>query len=43
MGADPNAADAGYTALHAAVLRGDIDLVKALIAKGADLNRRRLR
>ncbi len=34
-GADPNAADAGYTALHAAVLRGDVDLVKALVSRGA--------
>jgi uncharacterized protein len=39
-GADPNAAGAGYTALHAAVLRGDVDLVKRLIAKGADSNAR---
>jgi ankyrin repeat protein len=37
-GADPNAAGAGYTALHAAVLRGDADLVRALLAKGADPN-----
>ena len=36
QGADPNAADAGYTALHAAVLRGDLDLVAALLAHGAD-------
>ena len=34
-GADPNAAGAGYAALHAAVLRGDVGLVKALLAKGA--------
>jgi ankyrin repeat protein len=34
-GADPNAAGAGYTPLHAAVLRGDVPLVKALLAKGA--------
>ena len=39
-GADPSAADAGYAALHAAVLRGDLDLVKALLAKGADSNAR---
>ena len=35
-GADPGAADAGYAALHAAVLRGDPDLVRALLAHGAD-------
>jgi ankyrin len=34
-GADPNAAGAGYTALHAAVLRGDIRVVDALLARGA--------
>ena len=39
-GADPEAADAGYTVLHTAVLRGDPDLVKALCAYGADTNRR---
>src|SRR4030095_7505330 len=37
-GADPKASGAGYTALHAAVLRGDVDLVKALLARGADAN-----
>jgi ankyrin repeat protein len=37
-GADPNAAGAGYTPLHAAVLRGDAALVRALLAKGADPN-----
>ena len=36
QGADPNAAGAGYTALHAAILRGDAELVKALLAHGAD-------
>ena len=35
-GADPGAADAGYAALHAAVLRGDPRLVGALLAHGAD-------
>jgi ankyrin repeat protein len=35
-GADPNAAGVGYTALHAAVLRADRDLVKALLAHGAN-------
>lgn len=39
-GADVNAAGAGYTALHAAVLRGDHALVKALLANGADPNAR---
>ena len=32
-GADPNAAGAGYSALHAAALRGDLATVKALLAK----------
>jgi len=35
-GADPDASFAGYTALHAAVLRSDIGLVKALLGKGAN-------
>jgi ankyrin repeat protein len=35
-GADPNAAAVGYAALHAAVLRGDLGLVRALLAHGAD-------
>jgi len=35
-GADPNAGGAGYTALHAAVLRGDAATVKALLAHKAD-------
>ena len=39
-GADPEAAEAGYTALHAAVSRGDLELVKALAAHGADVNSR---
>src|SRR5206468_3846618 len=34
-GADPNAAGIGYTALHAAVLRGEVDLVKDLLRHGA--------
>ena len=38
MGADPNAAAVGYTALHAAVLRGDLDMVRALLAHGANPN-----
>ena len=37
-GANPNADRVGYTALHAAVLRSDVDLVKALLARGADPN-----
>jgi ankyrin repeat protein len=39
-GADPNAAENGYTALHAAVLRSDVELVKALLAHGANPNPR---
>ena len=38
QGADPNAAEAGYTALHAAVLRGQVELAEALLDHGADLN-----
>jgi uncharacterized protein len=37
-GADANAAAVGYTALHAAVLRSDLDLVKALLAHNANPN-----
>ena len=37
-GAEPDAMDAGYTALHAAVLRGDLTTVEALLAHGADPN-----
>jgi ankyrin repeat protein len=37
-GADPNAAAVGYTALHAAVLRSGLDLVKALLSRGANPN-----
>jgi ankyrin repeat protein len=37
-GADPNAAAVGYTALHTAVLRSDLELVKALLAHGANPN-----
>ena len=39
-GADPNAGEIGYTALHAAVLRSDLELVKALLAHGANPNPR---
>jgi uncharacterized protein len=35
-GADANTAGAGYTALHAAIVRGDLDLIKLLLARGAD-------
>ena len=36
MGADPNLIGAGYNALHAAILRGDLDTVVALLEHGAD-------
>ena len=42
-GADPNDAGAGYTALHTAIVRGDVELVKALCAQGADPNARLLK
>jgi ankyrin repeat protein len=38
QGANPNVDAAGYTPLHAAVLRGDHALLKALLAKGANPN-----
>ncbi len=37
-GANPNAAGAGYTALHAAVLTGDLAVVETLLARGASAN-----
>jgi ankyrin repeat protein len=37
-GANPNAISAGYAALHAAVLRGDLHLVRSLLAHGARVN-----
>ena len=37
-GADPNAAPAGFTALHAAIMRRDTRMAGALLAKGADAN-----
>jgi uncharacterized protein len=37
-GADPNAFGTGYTALHAAALKSDVKLVKALLAHGANPN-----
>jgi uncharacterized protein len=36
--ADPNAAQAGFTALHAAIMRRDESMVRALLAHGADAN-----
>jgi ankyrin repeat protein len=39
-GADVQADGAGYTALHAAVLRGDEETVRALLARGANVNAR---
>ncbi|MDO8794625.1 MAG: ankyrin repeat domain-containing protein [Vicinamibacterales bacterium] len=39
-GANPNIVSAGYTALHAAVLRGNLGLVRTLLAKGASVNSR---
>ena len=37
-GADPNAFGTGYTALHVAVLRSDVNLVQALLARKANPN-----
>jgi ankyrin repeat protein len=37
-GANPNARGAGYTVLHAAVLRGDLSLLKTSLAHGANPN-----
>ena len=39
-GADPNDIGAGYTPLHAAILRGDLKMATALLAGGADPNAR---
>jgi ankyrin repeat protein len=38
QGSDPNEAEAGYTALHAAVLRSEVELVRALLKHGADID-----
>ena len=38
QGADPNAAGAGFTALHAAIMRRDEKMVRRLLAHGADAN-----
>ena len=37
-GADPNAAVAGFTALHAAIMHRNVAMVSALLARGADPN-----
>lgn len=37
-GANPNTAGGGYTAMHAAVLRSDLQTVKALLAHGGNPN-----
>ncbi len=42
-GADANEASAGYSALHTAILRGNLDLVESLLAHGADPNARLLK
>jgi ankyrin repeat protein len=41
--ADANAMDAGYSAMHAAILRGDLDTVEALLDHSADPNVRLLK
>jgi ankyrin repeat protein len=40
QGANPNDTGVGYTALHAAILRSDLELVKALLGHGANPNLR---
>src|SRR6185436_6189002 len=35
---DPNAAGAGFAALHEAIMRRDVHMVSALLAHGADAN-----
>jgi ankyrin repeat protein len=42
-GANPDADGAGYTALHAAIVRGNLSLVKALLSHGANPNARQTR
>jgi uncharacterized protein len=37
-GADPNAAEAGFTALHEAIMRRDQHMTASLLAHGADVN-----
>jgi ankyrin repeat protein len=36
--ADPNAAQAGFSALHVAIMRRDEKMIRALLAHGADVN-----
>lgn len=43
QGADANTIEAGYNALHASILRGDLATVQALLEHGADPNARLLR
>lgn len=43
QGANPDSDGAGYTALHAAVLRGNLNLVKALLGHGANPNPRQMK
>ena len=43
QGADANSMEAGYSALHAAILRGDLDTVNALLVYGANPNERLLK
>ena len=38
QGADPNLAQAGYTALHIAIVRRDEKMARALVSRGADPN-----
>ena len=40
QGANPSGDDAGYSALHSAVLRRDIELAKVLVQRGANVNAR---
>ena len=42
QGADPNLAEAGYTALHVASATGQMTAVRSLLAHGADVNDRQL-
>ena len=42
-GANANSDAGGYTALHAAILRGNLDLVKALLGHGANPNPRQMK
>ena len=42
-GADPNSDGAGYTAMHAAVVRGNLKVVQALLSRGAKPDPRQLK